>query len=87
MLDDLKKQVLDANLALVRHGLALMTWGNASGIDRRKGLVVIKPSGVPYDGMTVADLVVVDLAGRTVEGRPFRVSAPRTRIIFTGRFH
>ena len=69
MLDDLKKQVLDANLALVRHGLALMTWGNASGIDRRKGLVVIKPSGVPYDGMTVADLVVVDLAGRTVEGR------------------
>ena len=69
MLDDLKKQVLDANLALVEHGLVTMTWGNASAIDRTRGLVAIKPSGVPYAGMTADDMVVVDLDGRAVEGR------------------
>ena len=69
MLDDLKKQVLDANLALVEHGLVVLTWGNASAIDRARGLVAIKPSGLPYAGMTADDMVVVDLDGRTVEGR------------------
>ena len=68
-LQDLKAAVLEANLSLPRHGLALFTWGNASGIDRNEGLVVIKPSGVDYAGMTVADLVVVDLDGKRVEGR------------------
>lgn len=68
MLKHLKKQVLEANLALVRHGLVLFTWGNVSGIDREKGLVVIKPSGVSYEGMTAEDMVVVDLDGSVVEG-------------------
>lgn len=66
---ELKKQVLEANLALVREGLVFYTWGNASGIDRERGLVVIKPSGVPYESLTVDDLVVLDLDGRVVEGR------------------
>ena len=69
MYDDLRKQVLDANLALVRYGLVVMTWGNASAIDRARGVVAIKPSGVPYDAMTWQDIVVVDLDGRTVEGK------------------
>ena len=69
MLDDLKKQVFEANLALVRHGLVTFTWGNVSGIDRASGLVVIKPSGVPYETMTAEDMVVVDLTGRVVEGK------------------
>ncbi len=68
MLDSLKKEVLDANLALVRHGLVILTWGNVSAIDRRSGRVVIKPSGVAYDTMTAADMVVTDLDGAVVEG-------------------
>jgi L-ribulose-5-phosphate 4-epimerase len=68
MLEDLKAEVLEANLELVRRGLVLYTWGNASGIDRGQGLVAIKPSGVPYDSMTAADMVVTDLDGRVVEG-------------------
>jgi L-ribulose-5-phosphate 4-epimerase len=67
-LDDLRAEVLDANLELVRRGLVLYTFGNASGIDRARGLVAIKPSGVPYDEMKPADIVVVDLEGKTVEG-------------------
>src|SRR5271165_5138919 len=66
--DDLREEVLDANLALVRHGLVTLTWGNASAIDRAAGLVAIKPSGVPYEKMGLEDIVVVDLAGRCVEG-------------------
>ena len=69
MLELLKEQVLDANLRLPKHGLITFTWGNVSGIDRESGLVVIKPSGVEYDGMTLEDLVVVDLEGRIVEGK------------------
>lgn len=69
MLELLKEQVLDANLRLPKHGLITFTWGNVSGIDRERGLVVIKPSGVEYDGMTLEDLVVVDLEGRIVEGK------------------
>lgn len=68
MLDALREEVLEANLELVRRGLVLYTFGNASGIKRGEGLVVIKPSGVPYETMKPSDLVVVDLDGRTVEG-------------------
>lgn len=68
MLPTLREQVLDANLELVRRGLVLYTFGNASGIDRDQGLVVIKPSGVDYDRMKSADLVVTDLEGTIVEG-------------------
>ncbi len=66
MLDTLKSQVLEANLELVRRGLVLYTFGNASGIDRDEGLVVIKPSGVAYESLTADDMVVSDLKGRIV---------------------
>lgn len=69
MLDALKSQVLDANLELVRRGLVLYTFGNASGIDREQGLVAIKPSGVPYEKLTTNDIVVSDLNGRLIESR------------------
>ena len=69
MLEELKQQVLEANLLLPKHGLVTFTWGNVSGIDRERGLVVIKPSGVEYDGMKAEDMVVVDLNGNRVEGR------------------
>lgn len=68
MLEQLKKEVLEANLELPKKGLITYTWGNVSGIDREKGLIVIKPSGVEYDNMTIDDLVVVDLDGNKVEG-------------------
>lgn len=70
MLEALKKKVLDANLELSKRGLVTYTWGNVSGIDRERGLVVIKPSGVEYENMTEDDMVVVDLnTGATVEGK------------------
>ena len=69
MLEQLKKQVLEANLLLPKYGLVTFTWGNVSGIDRESGLVVIKASGVPYEGMTEEDMVVVDLDGKRVEGK------------------
>ncbi len=69
MLEELKQQVLEANLLLPKYKLVTFTWGNVSGIDRASGLVVIKPSGVPYDGMTAEDMVVVDLEGSVVEGK------------------
>ncbi len=69
MLEKLKEEVCKANLLLPAHGLVTFTWGNVSGIDREQGLVVIKPSGVAYEGMKPSDMVVVDLAtGKTVEG-------------------
>lgn len=68
MLKTLKERVLHSNLSLVKHGLVIFTWGNVSGIDREKGLVVIKPSGVSYDDMKADDMVVVDLEGNVVEG-------------------
>jgi len=68
MLEELKKTVCQSNLNLVKHGLVTFTWGNASGIDRDRGLVVIKPSGVSYDGMKVEDMIVLDLDGNKVEG-------------------
>lgn len=68
MLEELKEQVFRANLELPRHNLVTFTWGNVSGIDREKGLVVIKPSGVTYEVMKASDMVVVDLDGKRVEG-------------------
>src|SRR5512146_2326917 len=68
LLQSLREQVLAANLELSRRGLAIYTFGNASEIDRASGLVVIKPSGVPYETMKASDLPVVDLSGKTVEG-------------------
>ena len=69
MLEELKQKVFKANLDLVKQGLVIFTWGNVSGIDREKGLVVIKPSGVSYDDMKAEDMVVVDLeTGKVVEG-------------------
>lgn len=68
MLTALRQEVLEANLELFRRGLAIYTFGNASGISRDKGLVVIKPSGAPYESMKAEDLVATDLEGRVVEG-------------------
>ena len=70
MLKKLKARVFQANLLLPRHGLVVFTWGNVSGIDREKGLMVIKPSGVSYDEMRAEDMVVVELeTGKVVEGK------------------
>jgi L-ribulose-5-phosphate 4-epimerase len=69
MLEQLKEQVLEANLDIVRRGLVLYTWGNASGLDRQSGLIAIKPSGVPYAEMKASDFVVTDLDGKIVEGK------------------
>ncbi len=66
MLEELKEQVYEANMLLPMYGLVTFTWGNVSGIDREKGLVVIKPSGIPYSTMRAEDMVVVDLESRTV---------------------
>ena len=69
MLEELKEKVFQANLDLVKHNLVIFTWGNVSAIDREKGLVVIKPSGVSYDTMKASDMVVVDVhSGKVVEG-------------------
>jgi len=67
MLEKLKEEVLRANQDLVKYGLVVLTWGNVSGIDREKNLVVIKPSGVDYDKLTLNDMVVVDMKGNVVE--------------------
>ena len=68
LLKTLREEVLDANLELVRRGLVLYTFGNASGIDRSEGLVAIKPSGVPYEELTTAQIVISDLNGKIVDG-------------------
>ena len=69
MLESLKQEVYEANMLLPEHHLVTFTWGNVSGIDRERGLFVIKPSGVPYEQLTPDDLVVMDLDGKKVEGR------------------
>ena len=69
MLEELKQAVFLANMELPQRGLITYTWGNVSGVDRQTGLVVIKPSGVPYEGMTAEDMVVVNLEGEVVEGK------------------
>jgi L-ribulose-5-phosphate 4-epimerase len=69
MLEALRAEVLEANLELVRRGLVIYTFGNASGVSREHGMAVIKPSGVPYEKMTPADMVITDLEGNIVEGK------------------
>jgi L-ribulose-5-phosphate 4-epimerase len=86
MLKDLKEQVLQANLALPKYGLVTFTWGNVSGIDRETGLVVIKPSGVPYESLTMEHLVVVDLDGNKVEGKLKPSSDTPTHLVFYRHF-
>jgi L-ribulose-5-phosphate 4-epimerase len=86
MLEELKKSVCQANLDLVRHGLVTFTWGNASGIDRERGLIVIKPSGVPYEQMKPGDMVVMDLDGNPVEGEKKPSSDTPTHIFLYLRF-
>lgn len=86
MLEALKEKVLRANLDLVVHGLVIFTWGNVSAIDRESGLVVIKPSGVDYDTMTAADMVVVDLDGRVREGSLRPSSDTPTHIVLYKAF-
>jgi L-ribulose-5-phosphate 4-epimerase len=86
MLEELKKQVCDANLQLVAEGLVIQTWGNASAIDREHDLVVIKPSGVPYAGMKPEQMVVVSLeTGSVVEGSSSPVPTRRRIWCFTAR--
>lgn len=80
MLDELRRQVLEANLELVRRGLVIASFGNASGLARDEGLVVIKPSGVAYGDLRPEDLVVTDLDGRPVEGRLRPSSDLRTHL-------
>jgi L-ribulose-5-phosphate 4-epimerase len=86
MLEDLKKMVCEANLLLPKYNLVTFTWGNVSAIDRGSGLVVIKPSGVPYEGMTAEDMVVVDLDGKIVEGKWKPSSDTPTHLVLYSAF-
>jgi L-ribulose-5-phosphate 4-epimerase len=86
MLERLREQVLDANLELVRRGLVLYTFGNVSGVSRDEGLVVIKPSGVPYQEMKPEHLVVTDLAGNIVEGKLRPSSDLPTHLVLYNQF-
>ena len=87
MLEELKELVCKANLELPGHGLVTFTWGNVSGVDREKGLMVIKPSGVPYDHMTPEDMVVVSLAtGEKVEGKWKPSSDTPTHVVLYNAF-
>ena len=83
MLEELKQEVYEANMQLPKLGLVSFTWGNVSGIDREKGLYVIKPSGVPYDELKPEDMVVVNLKGEVVEGDTHLLTRQRTRICTT----
>lgn len=86
MLEELKEKVFDANLELVRQGLVIYTWGNVSGIDREKGLAVIKPSGVDYDSMKASDMVVVDLQGNVTDGHYNPSSDTPTHLVIYNSF-
>lgn len=86
MLEQLKEQVFQANLDLVKHGLVIFTWGNVSGIDREKGFVVIKPSGVSYDKMKPKDMVVLNLYGQVVEGTLKPSSDTPTHLVLYRQF-
>lgn len=86
MLEELKQEVYEANILLPKYGLVTFTWGNVSGIDREKGLFVIKPSGVEYERLTPEDMVVVDLEGNRVEGRYQPSSDTATHMILYNRF-
>ncbi|MCR5577195.1 MAG: L-ribulose-5-phosphate 4-epimerase [Oscillospiraceae bacterium] len=86
MLEELKKKVYEANMELPRRGLVTYTWGNVSGIDREKGLFVIKPSGVEYDELRPEDLVVMDLKGNQVEGELNPSSDTKTHLVLYNAF-
>ena len=86
MLEALKEAVYKANMLLPEHHLVTFTWGNVSGIDRAAGLFVIKPSGVPYEALTPADMVVMDLAGNKVEGKMNPSSDTPTHMELYNRF-
>jgi len=87
MLEQLKQEVFEANLALVKHGLVIFTWGNVSAIDREKGLIVIKPSGVSYDEMKVDDMVVVSITdGKVIEGNLKPSSDTPTHLVLYRQF-
>ena len=86
MLEQLKKEVYEANMLLPKYGLVTFTWGNVSGIDREKGLFVIKPSGVEYDKLTPEDMVVVDLNGNKVEGKYNPSSDTATHVVLYNKF-
>lgn len=86
MLEQLKKEVYEANMLLPKYGLVTFTWGNVSGIDRESGLFVIKPSGVDYDLLKPEDMVVVDLDGKVVEGNYNPSSDTPTHVVLYNRF-
>ena len=86
MLRELKQKVLEANLELPKKGLVTFTWGNVSAIDREKGLIVIKPSGVSYEEMKLEDMVVLDLEGKIVEGNLNPSSDTDTHILLYKKF-
>lgn len=86
MLEELKKQVYEANMLLPKYGLVTFTWGNVSGIDREKGLVVIKPSGIEYEKLTWESMVIVDLNGNRVEGNYNPSSDTATHVVLYNRF-
>ena len=86
MLEELKQKVYEANMELPRYGLVTFTWGNVSAIDREKGLIVIKPSGVDYDVMKPEDMVVVDMEGNKVEGELNPSSDTPTHVVLYNRF-
>ena len=86
MLEELKQKVYEANMELPRRGLITYTWGNVSGIDREKGLFVIKPSGVEYDVLKPEDMVVIDLDGKKVEGDMNPSSDTATHVVLYNRF-
>jgi len=86
MVEELKQKVFKANLDLVKHGLVIFTWGNVSAIDRKKGLVVIKPSGVSYDDMKAEDMVVLDMDGNVVEGKLKPSSDTATHLVLYKAF-
>jgi len=86
MLESLKEMVLEANLELPKRGLVTYTWGNVSGIDRKENLIVIKPSGVPYDELRVEHLVVLDIDGNKVEGKLNPSSDTKTHLVIYRNF-
>ena len=86
MLEELKKQVYESNMALPRHGLALFTWGNASAVDRESGLVVIKPSGVAYEALSPEIMAVLSLDGKQVEGQAKSSSDTPTHLALYSAF-
>ena len=86
MLEELKKEVYEANILLPKYGLVTFTWGNVSAIDRKSGYFIIKPSGVSYDGMTKEDMVVMDLEGNKIEGKWNPSSDTKTHIEIYKKF-